>query len=333
MMRSLARLLLVSALLQPCAWAPAVAGPAVNQFETKDLEASPGDLQFQSQNAISFGQPRRGVRETTPGDFAYDDNSVTRARYALEMQMGITSWFRARLGIEFEKERLDDPGSPGQANAFADLQLTGVAVEGVFVVIPPKTHGFGLGLLTEYDAAVRGGPKQFYIGPIVQLLSGPWSATANLLLVQHFGSTDRLNQVPADRKRDFAYAAQVQYELSPTWALAVEGYGTVDRLGNSGTPPPERALFGDFDQHRLGPVVYYRFKPDGGAPVQSPRVGKTKGLSSKAKVDDDDGPSAGASGSDDDDKDKTVSLGVGVLFGLTKATPDQTLKLSLEVNF
>ena len=301
----------------------AVAGPAVNQFETKDLESNPGDLQFQSQNAIAFGQPRRQVREIQPGQFAFDDNTVARERYALEMQMSIATWFRTRLGVEFEKARLEDPGSPARANAYEDLHLTGIALEGVFVVVPVKKDGVGLGLLTEYDKSIRGGGNQLYIGPIVQAVSGPWSALANLLLVQNFGSPDRAGLLPPDKKQDFAYAAQLQYEASQTWALALEAYGTVDRLGNSGTRSAEAALFGSFDQHRLGPVIYYRFDPTGDHPASR---GKAGGAKSLANDDDDGKPGTGG-------KEASVSLGVGLLFGLNANTPNQTLKLSLEYNF
>ena len=305
---------------------PVSAGPAVNQFETKDLESDPGEMQFQSQNAVSFGQPKRQVRQIAPGDYVYDDNTVARERYALEMQMSVATWFRTRVGVEFEKERLDDPGSVARANAFEDLHLTGVALEGVFVLVPVKGDGVGIGLLTEYDRAVRGGVSQFYAGPIIQAVSGPWTALANLLIVQHMGSNDKTNLIPADRKRDFAYAAQLQYTISPTWALALEAYGTVDRIGNSGTPPAEQKLFGDFDQHRIGPVIYYRFDPHG--PGGSMKAAKA-GVKGVGKDDDEGKPGA----KDDDDKKTTVSVGLGLLFGLNKNTPDETLKLSVEYNF
>ncbi|MEQ1694937.1 MAG: hypothetical protein ABL901_03760 [Hyphomicrobiaceae bacterium] len=305
---------------------PAAAGPAIGQFETKDLESDPGEMQFQSQNAISFGQPKRHIKQPAPDELAFDDNSVTRERYALEMQMSIATWFRTRVGVEFEKERLDDPGSVARANAFENLNLTGVAIEGVFILVPVKDNGIGIGLLTEYDAAVRGGGSLFSAGPIIQAVAGPWTALANLLVVQHMGSADPTGLTPPDRKRDFAYAAQLQYTYSPAWALALEAYGTVDRIGNSGTRSDENRLFGNFDQHRIGPVVYYRFDPHGSA-------GNVK--SAKASVthvgqDVGDGkPDA----KDDDDKKSSVSVGLGLLFGLNKNTPAESLKLSVEYNF
>lgn len=316
---------IITACLVVGPWSLAHAGPGINQFETKDLESDPGEMQFQSQNAIAFGQPRRGVRETAPGVFAYDDNTAARERYALEMQMGLTSWFRMRLGVEFEKERLEEPGSAARANAYSNLSLSGIAMEGVAILVPVKGNGVGLGVLVEFDHSVGGGADQIYAGPILQAVSGPWSALANLMIVQHMGSADPSGQTAADRKRDFAYAAQLQYTVSPHWALALEGYGTLDRLGNSGTAPPERALFGDHDQHRLGPIVYYRFDPAG--------LGKTKTGKSSLKTADADGGGGKSGDGDGDGKTSQVSIGLGVLFGLNGNTPGETLKLSVEYNF
>jgi hypothetical protein len=291
----------------------------------KDLDSEPGAFQFQSQNAFSTGLPRRRVVETAPGVFAFDDNPATRERLALEMQMGITSWFRARLGVEFEKSKLDDPGLPARADAFGDLQLSSVAMEGVIVLKQIKGDGMGLGLLTEFDGATREGGKQLYIGPIIQGVQGPWSGLANLLLVQHFGSPDRFHELPADRSLDFAYALQLQYEVSASWAVALESYGTFDRIAAPGNQEEALALFGRFNQHRAGPVVYYRFNP---APLATKAGGGAKG---PAKDLDDNKPSPG--GAESGERETSVSIGVGLLFGLNSNTPDQTLKLSLEYNW
>jgi hypothetical protein len=94
-------------------------------------------------------------------------------------------------------------------------------------------------------------------------------------------------------KWDFAYAAQVAYSFSQSWSLALEGYGTIERVAQSGRRSESAQLFGDFDQHRAGPVVY--------CDITSADMG--------------------------------VTIGVGVLAGLNASTPDQTLKLSVEVDF
>jgi hypothetical protein len=82
--------------------------------------------------------------------------------------------------------------------------------------------------------------------------------------------------------------------LSERWSLALEGYGTVERVAGSGRRSEAAQLFGDSDQHRAGPVFYLN------------------------------------SGAEDD---MNLAIGIGLLAGLNRHTPDQTLKLSIEVDF
>ena len=297
----------------------AIAGPAINQFEVKDLESGPGDFEFQSQNAYSTGQPRRRFVETAPGDFAFDDNSVVRQREALEIQVGITDYFRIRVGIEYEQERLDDPLSPGVANAFGDLQLDELALEGVVVFVKPKKEAVGLGLLVEYGYPVSGdieSPAELFIGPIIEARTGPWSLIANLAFVKFLGGQAAAgnDDFVRDEKWDFSYFLQGQHRFSESFALALEAYGTFDRLGNSGTRDEEALLFGDTNLHRAGPVLYYTFFPDRG------------GLSRAAG-------GASLSGDGEEAKELAVSIGAGTLFGLNENTPDLTYKLSIEVEY
>lgn len=304
---------------------PAVAGPAIGQFELKDLEAEPGNLEFQSQNAHSFGQPRRRVARDDNGDLVFDDNSVARQRHALEMEATLTTFLRMRVGIEYEKERFDDVDDVAFANAFSDLKLDEVAVEMVAIVKRvPTSGGIGFGALAEFEHPIQAGDdlNSIVFGPIVEAKYGPWGAVGNLTFVHHFGNGARGGTVPErDQKWDLAYATQLSYAVDENWLLTLEGYGTFDRLGNSGTPGEERAAFGDHDQHRAGPIVYYAFSPG-----QRGGVSQARGLAG-----DDDGEGGKADGDDDDAM--TVTLGVGMLFGLTDNTPDQTLKWSVEVEF
>ncbi len=274
-------------------------------------------MQFQSQNAIAFGQPKRRI-QVVDGQTQYDDNTVAKERYALELQASMTTWFRGRVGIEFEKSRFDDVTSPALATAFDNLELSNAALEGVVIVIPPKDGRIGLGALGEYERGLTEKLDLFSVGPIITYASGPWSAIANLLIIQHLRSDDR--------KRDFAYAAQLQYTISPAWSVALEGYGTIDRIGSSGRKSQELEGFPDFDQHRLGPVVYYRWGSALTAlsPMASPKDG-AKSANPRAK---------GLNGDDRDGADgEPISLGVGLLFGLNGNTPDRALKVSLEVDF
>ena len=83
------------------------AGPAIGQFELKDLEAEPGSVEFQSQNAHSWGQPRRKVQNEGGGEFLYDDNSVARQRHALELEWSLATFLRLRVGIDGRLTRPD----------------------------------------------------------------------------------------------------------------------------------------------------------------------------------------------------------------------------------
>ncbi len=272
----------------------AVSGPAIGQFEVKNLSVTPGEIEFQSQNAHMYGNPERDVRNVS-GEFQYDDNSVAKQRHALELEFGIASRLKSRIGIEYEKERLDDPDNPDQANEFGSLELSEIGAEVVWVLDPVKENDWGFGLVAEYEQPLEDDEARLLVvGPILQLDRGKWWSIINLYLVKHLDGAR-----PRDEKVDFAYATQFGYVLNQDWQLALEAYGTVDRIGDTGTAGEEAQLFGDHNQHRLGPVFYY-----------------TGGL-----------------GGDPSDEESSVSIGVGLLVGINDNTPDTTLKWSVEVEF
>lgn len=286
----------------------ASAGPAIGQFELKTLESEPGEIEFQSQNAYTFGNPKRKAIVGPGGEIEADDNSLAKQRNALELEFGITRHLKTRIGIEYEKERREDPGTLGQADGYEDLKLDEYAAEVIGIIIPRHGDGIGLGVVVEYEvAAESGGGQTLNFGPIFEWASGPWSVTLIPTLVQAFGG-ERNEAGQKDEKIDFAYANQLKYRWSEHLDLALEAYGTVDRIGGRGGRSDEAALFGDFDQHRIGPVIYWNFTPE---------------FAVSHKKDDDK----------DDDDEQMVSLGIGTLFGLNDNTPTTTLKLSMEVYF
>ena len=166
-----------------------------------------------------------------------------------------------------------------------------------------------------------------FLGSALQYAWGPWTATANLYAVKHYGGREELDGARInDERLDFQYAAQLKYRVNDTIALALEGYGVVERLGDSGTKSEERKLFGDFDRHLLGPVVYYSWGGDNGQPA--PKAGKrlrVRGAEANGMNGDDD-KNGGSEGT-------RYTLGAGVLFGLNDNTSDVALKWSLEVEF
>lgn len=229
------------------------AGPAVNQFEVKNLDVEVGQWEFQSQNAYSWKQPDRKAIESTPGEFEFDGHTVVRQRYALELEVGISPRIRSRFGIEFEQERVDDPTSVITRNNFDSLGLEELALEAVWVLRPPDENTIGVGLLGEYQYTLESSEADsFVFGPIIEFSSERWSLVLNPAVVRFFGGDDN------DDKLDFTYAVQLATTTSEHWIWAIEAYGTTERIAGSGRPGNEAILFGDHDLHRLGPIAYYQ---------------------------------------------------------------------------
>ena len=298
----------------PFVCSPAAAEPFIGQFELKNLESAPRSFEFQSQNAWSWGLPPRRIASDVDG-VEFDENEITRARYALELEMGLTSRLKMRVGIEFEQERLDEPGTVQQANRFDELSLTEVGAELIAVLIPREGDGAGFGVVAEVEGPLdQEDSNTLVLGTIIEFQSARWFAAAVPMLVHDFGG-DTQDGERVDNKWDFAYAAQLAFALSESWSLALEGYGTVERLGSTGHPSEAAELFGDFNQHRLGPVLYYAHDL-GGA-----RSERSTGASALRSADGDAAEST------------TLSVGVGLFAGLNDDTADHTLKLSIEVDF
>lgn len=287
---------------------PGLAGPAVGQFEVKTLNSEPGEIEFQSQNAYAFGNPRRKVIRDASGELEADDNSLSRQRNALELEFGLTPFLKSRIGIEYEKERREDPETLRQAEGYEGLKLDEYAAEVIWIMIPRRGEGFSLGVVVEYEqSAESGSSRTVNAGPILEYANGPWHLSLNPTLIKFLGG-ERNEAGQKDEKIDFGYATQLKYHWSDSIELALEAYGTVDRIGGSGGRSEEAALFGDFDQHRIGPVVYWSLGPDFCA---------TRDTTEKKN----------------DDEGSEVVLGIGALFGLNSNTPDTTLKVSLEATF
>ena len=300
--------LLLSALIASLPGVNAKADPSVGQFELKTLESAPGYLEFQSQNAWSFGQP---PRESTvvDGETVYDDNTIIRQRQALEMEMGFTRYLKMRVGIEFEQERIDDPATPAEADDFGPLQLDELGGELIAIFVRREGNGFGLGAVAEIEHALDDDEQTtLNVGPIVEYASGSWLFAAVPMLVHNFGGEPDEVGI-TDDKWDFAYAAQLAYAYNDNWNIALEAYGTVERLGNTGTKGEAALALGDHDQHRIGPVIYYMY--DFGRSLRpDPRRDENGEIESSE-----------------------LTVGLGWLVGLNDDTPNGTLKFSVEVDF
>jgi hypothetical protein len=313
------------------------ASAQLNQLEIRQPKVEAGEVELEYLGEYHFGQPRRRFIEEDPGAFEFDGNEFNRQRHTIGLSYGLTRWLSLQVAVEAEQERFEDAETAAKARGFDELMVTEVELESTIVLIPtPKEGGFGLAALVEYNLPFnRDETDQLFLGSALQYAWGQWTATANLYAVRHFGGREELDGIPiSDERWDFQYAAQLKYRVNDSLALALEGYGVVERLGDSGTRSEERELFGDFDRHLLGPVVYYSWGGDDGRPARKAR----KGL--RVRSADANGRNGDANGKNDDDDDKnggsegpSYTLGAGVLFGLNDNTSNVALKWSLEVEF
>jgi hypothetical protein len=287
------------------------AEPFIGQFELKTLEAARGLFEFQSQNAWAWDQPPRKVDSGPADAWIFDENTLFRERYALELEVGFSESLKMRVGIEAENERIDEPESPTEADEFSGLSVDEIGAEIVAILVRRETDGFGVGFVAEIEGPFdQKEANHFTLGPIVEYQSGSWLFAAVPMLVYSFGG-DAEESEPLDEKWDFGYAAQLMHIFSDRWSLALEGYGTVERLGNSGHPSMAAEYFGDSDQHRVGPVVYFSHEIGNGTRDHT----ASQMLSSR------------------ESDSAELTIGLGLLEGLNSQTADHTLKLSIEVDF
>jgi hypothetical protein len=300
----------------------------LNQFEIKEPKVEAGEVEVEFLGDYHFGQPRRRFIEASPGSFLGDDNDFNRQRHTLEIGYGLSKWLGLQIAVEAEQERFGDAEILAKASGFRDLKITEMQLEGTIVLAPGK-QGFGVAALFEHNIALdRREADQLFLGTALQYVQGSWSATANLYAVKNFGGREELDgALIRDERWDFQYAAQLKYRVDEALALALEGYGVVERLGNSGTRSEERQRFGDFDRHLLGPMVYYSWGADDDKTAKTggnngPRL---RNVDANGQTGDDDKNGEGAG--------SRYTLGAGVLFGLNGNTSDVALKWALSVEF
>ena len=299
--------------------AVAPAHAQLNQFEIREPKVEAGEVEVEYLWDYHFQRPRRRFIEDPPGSGAvvFDDNDFNRQRHTLGLAYGLTNWLSLQVAVEAEQARFEDVETFAMANAFGELKITEIQLEGTIVLIPTGKRGFGVAALIEHNIALeRGEAHQLFLGTALQYVQGPWSATANLYVVKNVGGREeRDGMFIKDERLDFQYAAQIKYSVNDNFALALEGYGVVERLANSGTKSEERELLGDFDRHLWGPILYYSWTADDRATKKPGKGMRVR----NADADDKNGPK--------------YKLGAGILFGLNDNTSPVVLKSILSVEF
>lgn len=233
---------------------------------------------------LTKGQAEIGVNSSFYSGFPAN---AERIRQGFEFGLGytLTDWWK--VGIKFTIDKPVDENHQLSTLGFEQQTL-----------LKKFENGFGLGWFSSVDvAAIQGDPDSTTFGPILQFGTETTSLSLNPFLVKTFGP-DRVEGI------DFSYGWQVKHQVREGFAFGIEGYGVVPNIANSPGI--------DFQEHRIGPVLYFeRDLPQGFAP-------RAAGKSLSVK----DAKSAGA-----DSGPGKFNLEVGVLFGMTEGTQDVTAKI------
>jgi hypothetical protein len=243
--------------------------------------------------------------DSTKGQLDVSVNTTTFAGFPINSELlrfsaeagvayGVRDWWTA--GVKFN---LDKPFGES-------LQFSTAGIEHLFV-LRKLNAGFGLGFYAGVDAAIdRDATNSTTFGPVIQFGTDKTSLTLNPFLSKTFGQ-NREDGIALN------YGWQAKHELREGLAFGIEGYGVISNLGNS------QGL--DFQEHRIGPVLYFERE-----------LGSSKNGGSATKLSMKDTKGATGGGMADAATPK-LAFEVGVLFGLTQGTQDTAIKVKGGISF
>jgi hypothetical protein len=181
--------------------------------------------------------------------------------------------------------------------------VSGIEFENVFRLYEPRSGFIDAAWFTSVGFGFADdAPNAIEFGPIVTLAANRTSLVLNPFFEKTFGDN-------REEGIAFTYAWRAAHEFSDRFAIGVEGYGAIENIG-------EAPAF-DEQTHRIGPVLY---------------LGGLHGSSHHGEH----AHSAHAGHGHDDkhsDDQPALHAEIGVLFGITDATPDTTLKVNIGADF
>jgi hypothetical protein len=213
-----------------------------------------------------------------------------RTSHELALNHGFATWFKAGAKLNFDKP-VDE-----------EFRLATAGIEGQ-AVLKKFEGGLGIAWFTGLDFRIhRAETNSVTFGPVVQLGTEKTHLLLNPFLSKTFGRN-------REEGIDFNFAWAVKHELREGFAVGIEGYSTLPNIADA----PGR----DFQEHRIGPVVYLERALSGAG-----HGGRS--LSVKDIRSDSDGKQA---------EGPKLALELGVLFGLSEASQDTTFKFKGGISF
>lgn len=269
------------------------AGHSVFHLFTPAIE--PGHWGFEALSGFAFGLPGRDDPESDA-----DAHGSPRAAHELALHRGVTSYWQTKLALGLERQDQED------------YRATYVATENVIRFTPPRDGPVDLAWFTSLSAGLDSDvAHSVEFGPIVSWTSGPFALVINPFFEKSFG-----------RNREdgiaFTYGWRATYEITERLSVGIEGYGEIENIADR-----QR---GSEQVHRIGPVLYLGHVHGSSRHARHEDSASDRHAPASRHVDD-----AAASGHSEHGSDWHAE--VGVLFGLTEATPDAALKLNVGVDF
>jgi hypothetical protein len=247
-------------------------------FDVKGTDVAKGETEVAVNSAFFSGYPINA--------------DLLRTSAEIGASYGFSDWWKAGLKVAFDKP------------VGGDMEATAFGIEGQVLLRKGEGRAPSIAWFMGVDKGLLDNTTNvFTFGPLWQWsLDDKTSFTANTLFQRTFGDN-------REKGVDFAYAWQVKREVREGFSIGAEGYGVLPNIGDMpGT---------SFQEHRIGPVVYFERSLSRGS--AQPHRMSTKDGAKAADGKDDNGPK--------------LNIEAGVLFGLTDATQDRVFKLKGAVTF
>ena len=305
-----AALLGACALAALCAPLQAEAGHDVFHIFTPVVEK--GHWGFEALSTFQAGLPKHAGHDEDEEEAEHEEHGHTAVRAAHEFALhgAVTDFWMAKLALGIAR-------APGDSYA-----ATTLALENVFRLTPRARGALDFAWFTSVSAGLESGASHAVeFGPVVSLDAGKVSIVLNPFFEKTFGEN-------REEGIAFAYGWRATHEIADKLAVGVEGYGEVETIGNA----PDAAE----QVHRIGPVLYLghmhgaRRHAHGASPQhagQSAGHGHHHGAGPHEGHEHEAHNQAGSNHAGD------WHAEVGVLFGLTEATPDAALKINVGADF
>ncbi|NOU07189.1 MAG: hypothetical protein HOO99_13520 [Hyphomicrobiaceae bacterium] len=243
---------------------------------------------------VEKGSTEVGTNNTFFSGYPINADPV-RSSHEIAISRGMTDRWSAGIKANFDRPVGDD------------LKFSTVGTEHILSV-KKFENGFGFALFGGLDVAIdRDATNTVTFGPLFKFGTEDTSFGLNTLFGHTFGrnSTDGI---------DFTYAWNIKQAVRKGFAIGIEGHGLITDIANApGT---------DFQEHRIGPVLYFERELGRGGKSHAPMK-----LGVKA-------PAGGGAAAKDEGPDGPVfKAEVGILFGLTDGTQDRAFKIKGGISF